>query len=103
MPYRLRITGSGEGGQGLGEQLGQAAEVPRSVSPDPRFQVGRITERFSSGDFAGLKDVDGFGELPGAPGAAAQLAQDVPGLEPMPLSLSGDHGSDLQICSPWSI
>src|SRR5262249_26044273 len=35
----------------------------------------------SSGDFAGLKDVDGFSELPGAPGAAAELAQDVPGLE----------------------
>jgi hypothetical protein len=29
----------------------------------------------------GLKDVDGFGELPGAPGAAAEFAQDVPGLE----------------------
>jgi len=35
----------------------------------------------SSGDLAGLKDVDGLGELPGAPGAAAELAQDVPGLE----------------------
>jgi hypothetical protein len=32
-------------------------------------------------DLAGLKDVDGFGELPGAPGTAAELAQDVPGLE----------------------
>ena len=35
----------------------------------------------TSGDLAGLKDVDGFGELPGAPGAAAELAQDPPGLE----------------------
>ena len=30
--------------------------------------------------------MDGLGELPGAPGAAAELAEDVPGLEPMPLS-----------------
>ena len=37
------------------------------------------TERFSSGDFAGLKDVDGFGELSGAPGAAAEFAEDLPG------------------------
>jgi hypothetical protein len=29
---------------------------------------------------AGLKDVDGLGELPGAPGAAAEFAQDAPGL-----------------------
>jgi hypothetical protein len=28
-----------------------------------------------------LKDVDGFGELSGAPAAAAELAQDAPGLE----------------------
>ncbi len=39
------------------------------------------TERFSSGGLAGLKDVDGLGELPGAPGAAAEFAQDPPGLE----------------------
>src|ERR1700745_2239772 len=31
--------------------------------------------------FRGLQDVDGFDELPGAPGAAAELTQDVPGLE----------------------
>jgi hypothetical protein len=41
----------------------------------------RLTEPFSSCDFAGLKDVDGFGQLPGAPGAAAEFAQDAPGLE----------------------
>jgi hypothetical protein len=41
------------------------------------------SERFSSGDLAGLKDVDGLGELPGAPGAAAQLAQDPPRLDAM--------------------
>jgi hypothetical protein len=46
------------------------------------------SEPFSSGGFAGLQDVDGFGEVAGAPGAAAQFAQDAPGLEPMPLSLS---------------
>jgi hypothetical protein len=39
-----------------------------------------LIERFSSFDLAGLKDVDGLGELPGAPRAAAQFAQDVPGL-----------------------
>jgi hypothetical protein len=36
---------------------------------------------FSSFDLADLKDVDGLGELSGFPGAAAELAQDVPGLE----------------------
>ena len=35
----------------------------------------------SSGDLAGLKDVDGLGQLPGLPGTAAELAQDAPGLE----------------------
>ena len=39
------------------------------------------SEAFSSGDFVGLKDVDGLGKLAGAPGAAAEFAQDVPGLE----------------------
>src|SRR5579859_6481535 len=39
------------------------------------------SERFSSCDLTGLKDVDGFGELPGTPGAAAEFAQDAPGLE----------------------
>src|SRR6266516_452843 len=43
--------------------------------------IRRHKERFSSGDLAGLQDVDGFGDLPGAPGAAAELAQDSPGLE----------------------
>jgi hypothetical protein len=31
--------------------------------------------------FADLQYVDGFGELSGAPGAAAEFAQDFPGLE----------------------
>src|SRR6185437_12669 len=39
------------------------------------------TERFSSLDLAGLKDVDGFGQLPGAPWAAAEFAQDTPVFE----------------------
>src|SRR5690242_18896999 len=41
----------------------------------------QCSERFSSSDLVGLNDVDGFSELPDSPGAAAQLAQDVPGLE----------------------
>jgi potassium-transporting ATPase potassium-binding subunit len=40
-----------------------------------------ITEPFSSCDLVGLKDVDCFGEMAGAPGAATEFAQDVPGLE----------------------
>jgi hypothetical protein len=40
------------------------------------------SEPFSSGDLAVLKDVHGLGQLPGAPGAAAEFAQDAPGLEP---------------------
>ena len=39
------------------------------------------TEPFSSLDLAGLKDVDGLGQLPGLPGAAAEFTQDAPGLE----------------------
>ena len=39
--------------------------------------------------FADLQYVDGHGELPGFPGAAAELRQDLPALEPMPLSLGG--------------
>ena len=35
----------------------------------------------SSCDLAGLKDMDGLGQLPGAPWAAAEFAQDVPCLE----------------------
>jgi hypothetical protein len=35
----------------------------------------------SASGLADLKDVDGLGELPGAPGAAAELAEDSPGLE----------------------
>jgi hypothetical protein len=51
------------------------------VSPSAAGQlvIPYGTERSSSGDLAGLKDVDGFGELPGAPWVAAQLAQDVSG------------------------
>jgi hypothetical protein len=40
-----------------------------------------MTERFSSSDFAGLKNVDGLDELPGPPWAAAELFQDSPCLE----------------------
>src|SRR6516164_7868804 len=35
----------------------------------------------SSSHLAGLKDMDGLGQLPGAPGAAAELTQNPPGLE----------------------
>jgi hypothetical protein len=47
----------------------------------PGICLVKIIEPFSSCDFAVLKDVDGPGELPGLRGAAAELAQDVPGLE----------------------
>jgi hypothetical protein len=42
---------------------------------------GGINEPFSSSDLAGLKHVDGFSQLPGLPGGAAEFAQDAPGLE----------------------
>jgi hypothetical protein len=38
-------------------------------------------ERFSSSDLAGLENVDGLGQLPGPPRAAAEFAQDAPGFE----------------------
>ena len=44
----------------------------------------------SSSDFAGLQDVDGPGQLTGAPGAAAELAQDAPGFELGIGALAGD-------------
>jgi len=37
---------------------------------------------FSSGDLAGLEDVDGFGYLSGAPWAAAEFAHDAQVLMP---------------------
>jgi hypothetical protein len=39
------------------------------------------TEPFSSLDLADLKDVNGLGQLPGPPGAAAEFTQDAAGLE----------------------
>jgi hypothetical protein len=38
---------------------------------------------FSSSDLAGLKDVDGLGQLPGPPWAAAEFVQDALGLDAM--------------------
>jgi hypothetical protein len=40
-----------------------------------------LSEPFSSSKLAGLKDVDGLDQLSGLPGAAAEFAQDAPGLE----------------------
>jgi hypothetical protein len=60
---------------------GLLARFLYSIPPNT-VEVRKIrNEPFSSFDFAGLKDVDGPGELPGAPGAAAELLQDLPGLE----------------------
>ena len=50
------------------------------AKPVSAIRPNRFSERFSSSDLAGLKYVDGFGELPGLPGAAAEFAQDAPGL-----------------------
>jgi hypothetical protein len=47
----------------------------------PEVYGQRVTEPFSSSDLAVLKDMDGFGQLLGAPGTAAELAQDAPRLE----------------------
>ena len=48
--------------------------------PWPAPAEGTIGALLHAGP-AGLKDVDGLGQLPGAPGAAAELAHDAPGLE----------------------
>src|SRR5690349_21272586 len=73
-----------------------AAQAARSIRGGSlNWTIAVISVRFSSGGgppgpglkpcsslhLAGLKDMDGLGELPGAPGAAAELAQDVPGFE----------------------
>jgi hypothetical protein len=53
---------------------------PRIVTPaQPDDQPD--TESFSSSDLGGLQDVDGLGQLPGLPRAAAEPVQDAPGLE----------------------
>ena len=66
------------------------AFVPRTASVQRRKVLGGvINEPFPSClCLAKLQHVDGLGELTGAPRAAAELAQNAPGLEPMPLSLS---------------
>ena len=64
----------------LQRKLRQAAAVRGRRGPARIRRPGRQLSVLSS-DLAGLKDMDGLGELPGAPGAAAGLAQDVPGLE----------------------
>jgi hypothetical protein len=54
----------------------------RLVSHDTAPRAVTFSEPFSSCfSFADLQNVDGFGELSGAPGAAADLAEDVPALE----------------------
>src|SRR5690348_9967876 len=62
---RMRPSGRSPAGPQLGARAPQPGH-DRRRGPGP-------TERFSSGDLAGLEDVDGFGDLPGAPGAAAEL------------------------------
>src|ERR1700735_3009917 len=53
----------------------------RSATLPSTYSARSCSERFSSGDLEGLEDVDGFGDLAGVPGAAAEFAQDAPGLE----------------------
>jgi putative transposase len=64
-PWRVSLT----------EGDGQEHDIPDLVKRD-------FTEPFSSWlCLADLQYVDGLGELSGAPGAAAELAEDPPGLE----------------------
>src|SRR6516164_1940199 len=60
-----------------GGEIGQ--RLTRCVRPD---LAGHGSEPFPSWlCLAGLQYVDGLGQLPSAPGAAAELAEDAPGLE----------------------
>jgi hypothetical protein len=79
MPPAPELEHSG----GCRSRSGRPCSRPRSGTwgPAGRRSRSRQNERFSSFDLAGLKDVDGLGELPGPPRAAAELAQDVPGFE----------------------
>ena len=63
-----------------GDHYARLREIKAKYDPDNVFQYEQ-SEPFSSSDFAGLEDVDGLGDLAGLPGAAAELAQDVPALE----------------------
>ena len=58
-----------------GRSHAQASALAAVPSP------AAIGSQLSSRDFAGLENVDGLGDLAGAPGAAAELAEDVPDLE----------------------
>jgi hypothetical protein len=53
-------------------------QLPTRSSPKPLY-----IEPFSSVDLGGLKGVDGFGELSGAPATAVEFAEDAPGLDAM--------------------
>ena len=59
-----------------------AAATRTSVGPGTVFtaEVTRV-KTVAQVDFAGLKGVDGLGQLAGAPGAAAELTHNAPGLE----------------------
>jgi len=62
-------------------QLGAAGFFGPVAFVEVGLRDTRVSERFSSSDLAGLKYVNGFGELPGLPGTAAEFAQDAPGFE----------------------
>ena len=67
---------------------GMAVQAGLQCRRDSNAGVG-VSESFSSCfSFADLQNVDCLGELTGAPRAAAELIEDLPYLEPMPLSLS---------------
>ena len=51
------------------------------VAPVKANRLPPTAVSLSPSGFAGLEDVDRLGELPGAPGTAAEFAQDAPGFE----------------------
>jgi len=64
------------------DQDGPCCFPPRRGDPSNLLQRNDDTLSLSSCVCpADLQCVDGLGELPGAPGAAAELAEDAPGLE----------------------
>src|SRR3974390_322216 len=66
--------------EGVVHQLSHTPQVASTFNV-PAGKDSLCTERISSSHFASLKDVDRFGQLPGAPGAAAEFTPDAPGLE----------------------
>jgi alanine dehydrogenase len=90
LPHLQTVLG-GPAAWASDETIRRAIEIRDGIIQNPdilafqhraaQYPHPRLSEPFSSCDLAGLKDVDGLGELACAPGAAAEFTQDAPGFQ----------------------